>query len=89
MYFPSSVLTSAFQKSSQIPTLTLKFSKIPGSVLVVMNFSTSGCHASIIPMFAPLRFPPCFTTSVTVLMIFMKETGPEATPEVDATISPS
>ena len=89
MYFPSSVFTSAFQKSSQIPTLTLKFSKTPGSVLFVINFSTSGCHASIIPIFAPLRFPPCFTTSVTVFMIFMNETGPEATPDVEATISPS
>ena len=43
----------------------------------------------MIPMLAPLRFPPCFTTSVTVLIIFMNETGPEATPDVDATISPS
>ena len=54
-----------------------------------MNFSTSGCHASIIPMFAPRLLPPCLTTSVTVLMMFIKDTGPDATPEVDATISPS
>ena len=72
-----------------MPTLTLKFSNTPGSVLFVMNFSTSGCQASMIPMLAPLLFPPCFTTSVTVLMIFIKETGPDATPDVDATISPS
>ena len=89
MNFPSSVFTRAFQKSSHMPTLTLKFSRIPGWVLFVMNFSTSGCHASIMPILAPLRFPPCLTTSVTVFIIFMKETGPEATPDVEATISPS
>ena len=54
-----------------------------------MNFSMSGWDTSIIPMFAPLLFPPCLITSVTVLIIFMKDTGPEATPEVEATISPS
>ena len=41
------------------------------------------------PILATLRFPPCFTTSVTVLMIFINETGPDATPDVEATISPS
>ena len=40
-------------------------------------------------MLAPLRLPPCFTTSVTVLIMFMNETGPEATPNVEATMSPS
>ena len=43
----------------------------------------------MIPMFAPRLFPPCLTTSVTVLIIFIKDTGPDATPDVDATISPS
>ncbi|VVC05749.1 Uncharacterised protein [uncultured archaeon] len=89
MNLPSLEFTSASQKSSQTPTLTLKFSKTPGLVFAVINFSISGCHASIIPMFAPRRFPPCLTTSVTVLIMFMKETGPEATPDVEATISPS
>ena len=30
------------------------------------------------PIFAPRRTPPCFTTSVTVLTICINETGPEA-----------
>ncbi len=34
---------------------------------------------------APLRVPPCFTASVAELITFMKETGPEATPLVEAT----
>src|SRR5579875_157172 len=89
VYLPSEEFTSASQKSSHTPTLTLKFSRTPGFVLAVMNLSISGCHASMIPMFAPLLLPPCFTTSVTVLIMFMKETGPDATPDVDATMSPS
>src|SRR5581483_9499237 len=88
LWFPS-LLTSAFQKSSQMPTETLKFSKTPGFVLAVTNFSTSGCHASRMPMLAPLRLPPCFTTSVIVSIILMKDVGPEATPDVEATMSPS
>ena len=43
----------------------------------------------MIPMFAPRRLPPCLTTSVTVLMMFIKDTGPDATPDVDATMAPS
>src|SRR5574341_868562 len=81
------LLFIASQKSSQIPTLTLKFSKTPGFVFAVTNFSISGCHASIMPILAPLLFPPCFTTSVTVSMILMNDVGPDATPEVDATMS--
>ena len=89
MYFLSSELRSASQKSSHMPTETLKFSKTPGFVLLLTNFSISGCHTSKIPMLAPRLFPPCFTTSVTVLIIFMNETGPDATPNVEATVSPS
>src|SRR5574338_253743 len=89
VYFPSAESTSADQKSSQTPTDTLKFSRIPASVLFVMNFSMSGCHASKMPIFAPRLLPPCLTTSVTVLMMFIKDTGPDATPDVEATISPS
>ncbi len=33
-------------------------------------------------MLAPRRVPPCLTCSVAVLKIFMKDTGPEATPPV-------
>src|ERR671922_256912 len=88
LWLPS-LLTSTFQKSSQMPTLTLKFSKTPGFVLAVTNFSTSGCQASRMPMLAPRRLPPCFTTSVIVSIILMNEVGPDATPEVEATMSPS
>ena len=84
-----SLFTRDRQKSSQTPTLTLKFSNMPGFVLAVTNFSTSGCHTSKIPIFAPRRFPPCFTTSVMVSIILIKEVGPDATPDVDATMSPS
>ena len=49
----------------------------------------SGCQTSSIPIFAPRLLPPCLTTSVIVSIIRIKEAGPEATPEVDATISPS
>src|SRR6188472_3736741 len=88
-YFWLSLFTRDCQKSSQTPTLMLKFSKTPGFVLAVMNFSISGCHASRIPIFAPRLFPPCFTTSVTTSMILINEVGPDATPEVEATMSPS
>ncbi len=54
-----------------------------------MNFSISGCQDSKIPMFAPRLFPPCLTTSVIESIICIKEVGPDATPLVDATISPS
>jgi hypothetical protein len=67
----------------------LKFSSTPGCSFALMNFSMSGCQISRIPMLAPLLFPPCLTTSVTVSMIRMKVTGPDATPDVDATMSPS
>ncbi len=36
---------------------------------------------------APLRFPPCFTSSVAELKIFIKEMGPEASPPVLDTMS--
>jgi hypothetical protein len=54
-----------------------------------MNFSISGCQASRIPILAPRLLPPCFTTSVIVSMILIKDVGPDATPDVEATISPS
>src|SRR5829696_2843900 len=73
---------SVFQKSSQMPTLTLKFSNTPGFVLAVTNFSMSGCHASRIPMLAPRRLPPCLTTSVMVSMMRINDVGPDATPQV-------
>ena len=40
-------------------------------------------------MLAPRRVPPCFTTSVLASYSFMKETGPDATPMVERTGSPS
>jgi hypothetical protein len=69
--------------------LTLKFSKTPGFVFAVINFSISGCQTSKIPIFAPRLLPPCFTTSVIVSIIRIKDAGPDATPDVDATMSPS
>ena len=39
-------------------------------------------------MFAPRRVPPCFTTSVILSKICMKERAPEATPCVFFTLSP-
>ena len=39
-------------------------------------------------MLAPRRTPPCRIASVAVLNTSMNETGPEATPMVDATTSP-
>ena len=38
-------------------------------------------------MLAPRRVPPCFTTSVEASYSFMNETGPEATPMVERTMS--
>ena len=40
-------------------------------------------------MFAPRRVPPCLTTSVEASYSRMKETGPDATPIVERTVSPS
>ena len=38
---------------------------------------------------APRRTPPCLTTSVIVLTMFINETGPEATPRVELTVEPA
>ena len=38
-------------------------------------------------MLAPRRVPPCLTTSVDASNRVMKETGPEATPMVERTMS--
>src|ERR1044072_2000178 len=53
-----------------------------------MKRSTSGCVTRIMPMFAPRRTPPCFTTSVTWLTMFMNDTGPDATPVGELPIAP-
>jgi len=39
------------------------------------------------PMLAPRRVPPCFTTSVEASYSFINETGPDATPIVERTTS--
>ena len=39
------------------------------------------------PMLAPRRVPPCFTTSVDASYSFMNDTGPDATPIVERTTS--
>ncbi len=38
-------------------------------------------------MLAPRRVPPCLTTSVLASYRVMNDTGPEATPMVDRTMS--
>jgi hypothetical protein len=50
-----------------------------------MNSKMSGWSTLKIPILAPLRVPPCLTASVAAFITFIKEIGPEATPEVDAT----
>ncbi|OQA13318.1 MAG: hypothetical protein BWY62_01382 [Firmicutes bacterium ADurb.Bin356] len=40
------------------------------------------------PIFAPLRVPPCLTASVAELNTFIKLIGPEATPPVERTVAP-
>jgi len=40
-------------------------------------------------MLAPLRLPPCLMASVAASKTRMKDTGPEAIPPVERTVSPS
>ena len=54
----------------------------------VMNSMMSGWSTRRMPMLAPRRVPPCFTASVDASNSFMNETGPEATPMVERTMSP-
>ncbi len=74
--------------SSVTATEMLKFERVPGSFLDVMNSTMSGWSTLKTPIIAPLLFPPAFMTSVAVSKTRMKLTGPDATPIVDMTISP-
>src|SRR5262249_45371769 len=67
-------------------TEMLKF-VMPPSSLQSMNSRMSGWSTRRIPMLAPRRVPPCFTASVAPLKTRRNETGPEARPPVDATMS--
>src|SRR3970040_1666019 len=71
-------------------TLTdrLKFVSAPASRFAAMNSRMSGCAPASTPMLAPRRLPPCLMFSVAQSKMRMKETGPDASPEVEATRSP-
>ena len=55
------------------------------SDLQLINSIISGWSTLKIPIFAPLRVPPCLTASVAALNTSIKDTGPEETPIVDLT----
>ena len=59
-----SFLSTAFMNASVMPTEMLKLLSFLLSFFMVMNVFISGCETSRMPMLAPLRVPPCFTTSV-------------------------
>jgi hypothetical protein len=68
-------------------TEMLKLVILVVSSLQVTNSMMSGWSTRRMPMLAPRRVPPCFTTSVEASNRLMNETGPEATPMVDRTMS--
>ena len=74
-------------KASVTATEMLKFVTLVMSSLQVMNSMMSGWSTRRMPMLAPRRVPPCLTTSVEASKRLMKETGPEATPIVERTMS--
>ena len=74
-------------KASVTATEMLKLVILVVSSLQVMNSRMSGWSTRRMPMLAPRRVPPCLTTSVEASNRLMKETGPEATPMVERTMS--
>jgi hypothetical protein len=78
---------TASMNASVTATEMLKFVICVTSRLHVTNSRMSGWSTRRMPMFAPRRVPPCFTTSVDASYSFMKLTGPDATPIVDFTTS--
>src|SRR5437773_4572834 len=74
-------------KASVTATEMLKFVTWVRSSLQAMNSRMSGWSTRRMPMLAPRRVPPCFTTSVDASYSFMNDTGPEATPMVERTTS--
>ena len=75
--------------SSVTATEMLKLVSVRMSLLSVMNFSMSGWVTARMPMLAPRRVPPCLIASVAASNTLRNDTGPEATPIVDCTRSPS
>ena len=73
--------------ASVTATEMLKLVILVVSSLQVMKSMMSGWSTRRMPMLAPRRVPPCFTTSVEASNRLMKETGPEATPMVERTMS--
>ena len=73
--------------ASVTATERLKLVNSAGSSLTVMNCIMSGWSTLRMPMFAPLRVPPCFIASVVALNTRMKDTGPLARPPVELTRS--
>ena len=71
--------------ASVAATEMLKLVILVVSSLQAMNCSMSGWSTLRIPMLAPRRVPPCFTTSVDASYSDMKDTGPDATPMVERT----
>ncbi len=84
----SSSFITLFMKKSSTATEMLKFWSTSSLLFAVMNSMMSGWSYFIIPMFAPLLFPPCFSISVVMSNIFMKLIGPDAAPLVLFTMSP-
>ena len=80
-------LFHASMNSSVRATLTLKFVICARSIFMSMNSMISGWSTRRIAMLAPRRVPPCLICSVAVLKIFMNDTGPEAMPPVEPTMS--
>ena len=73
-------------KASVTATEMLKL-VMPPSSLQSMNSRMSGWSTRSTPMLAPRRVPPCFTASVAALKTRRNETGPEARPPVERTMS--
>jgi hypothetical protein len=69
-------------------TEVLKLASAPPARFAPTNSRMSGCSAPSAPMLAPRRLPPCLMFSVAQSKILMNDTGPEASPPVEATTSP-
>ncbi len=84
--YSRSALTASINSSVRA-TEMLKLVNSLLSSLAVMKLRISGWSTLSMPIFAPLRVPPCLTASVAELNTFIKDTGPLATPPVDITRS--
>ena len=73
--------------ASVTATEMLKLVILVMSSLQAMNSRMSGWSTRRMPMLAPRRVPPCLTTSVDASNSYMNDTGPEATPMVERTMS--